>query len=142
MYDPLGLASPVLLEGKLLYRETSVQKSAWDSPLPEDLAAQWKKWEENIPDAVTVERCVPRYEEEIHQIQLHAFVDASGRGVCAAVYAVVTQASGTKTRIYYRKGPTYQTRAVHSPTGARIRAYGSQSGQQRATSSGGTPTSS
>ena len=95
VYDPLGLASPVLLEGKLLYRETCVQKSAWDSPLPEDLAVQWKKWEQNIPDAVTVQRCVPLYEEEIHEIQLHAFGDASGRGVCAAVYAVVTQTSGT-----------------------------------------------
>ena len=73
----------------------NVQKSAWDSMLPEDLAIQWKKWEDNIPDAVTVQRCVPRYEEEIHEIQLHAFGDASGRGVCAAVYAVVTQASGT-----------------------------------------------
>ena len=95
MYDPLGLASPVLLEGKLLHRETCVQKSAWDSPLPEDLAVQWKKWEENIPDAVKVQRCVPLYEEEIHEIQLHAFGDARGRGVCAAVYAVVAEASGT-----------------------------------------------
>ena len=94
VYDPLGLASPVLLEGKLLYRETCVQKSAWDSPLPEDLAVQWRKWEQNIPDVVTVQRCVPLHQEEIQEIQLQAFGDASGRGVCAAVYAVVTQASG------------------------------------------------
>ena len=56
---------------------------------------QWKKWEESIPDAVTVQRCVHLYEEEIREIQLHAFGDASGRGLCAAVYAVVTQASRT-----------------------------------------------
>ena len=94
VYDPLGLASRVLLEGKLLYRETCVQKSAWDSPLPEDLVVQWRKWKQNIPDVVTVQRCVPLHQEEMQEIQLHAFGDASGRGVCAAVYAVLTQASG------------------------------------------------
>ena len=93
--DPLGLASPVLLEGKLLYRETCVQKSAWDTSLPEEFAVEWKKWEENIPDTVTVQRWAPCYEEEIHKIQVLAFGDASGQGSCAAVYAVVTQASGT-----------------------------------------------
>ena len=92
--NPLGLASPGLLEGKLLYREKCVQKSMWDSPLPEDLAVQWRKWEQNIPDVVTVQRCVPLHQEEIQEIQLHAFGDASGRGVCAAVYAMVTQAKG------------------------------------------------
>ena len=39
-------------------------------------------------------RTIPLYQEEIDQIQFHAFGDASGRGVCAAVYAAVKQASG------------------------------------------------
>ena len=39
-------------------------------------------------------RCsIPLYQEEIDEIQLHAFGDASSRGVCA-VYAMVKQASG------------------------------------------------
>ena len=40
-----------------------------------------------------MKRSIPLYQEEIDEIQLHAFGDASGRGVCAAVYAVVMQAS-------------------------------------------------
>ena len=43
---------------------------------------------------MSVKRSIPLYKEEIDEIQLHAFGDASGRGVCAAVYAVVTQVSG------------------------------------------------
>ena len=39
-------------------------------------------------------RSIPLYREEIDEIQLHAFGDASGREVCAAVYAVVKEASG------------------------------------------------
>ena len=37
---------------------------------------------------------IPLYQEDIDEIQLHAFGDASGRGVRAAVYTVVKQASG------------------------------------------------
>ena len=41
-----------------------------------------------------MQRNIPTYQEPIEEIQLHSFGDASGRGVSAAVYAVVTQASG------------------------------------------------
>lgn len=94
VYDPLGLVSPVMLEGKLLYRESCSQKSAWDAVLPEEISKQWRKWERGLPEMVPIRRSIPVYQEEIEVIQLHAFGDASGRGVCATVYAVVTQASG------------------------------------------------
>ena len=35
VYDPLGIVSPVMLEGKVLYRESCIQKNAWDPPLSE-----------------------------------------------------------------------------------------------------------
>ncbi len=41
-----------------------------------------------------MKRFIPVYQEMIDVIQPHAFGDASGQGVCAAVYAVVKQASG------------------------------------------------
>ena len=94
VYDPHGIASSAMLEGKLLYRESCVQKNTWDAPLSEEIADQWRKWEKGLPEAVSVKRSIPLYKEEIDEIQLHAFGDASGRGVCAAVYAVVTQVSG------------------------------------------------
>ena len=62
--------------------------------MPEEIADQWRKWERRLPKAVSVKRSILLYQEDINEIQLHAFGDASGRGVCAAVYAVVMQASG------------------------------------------------
>ncbi|XP_068747453.1 uncharacterized protein [Montipora capricornis] len=35
VYDPLGLVSPMMLEGKLIYRAICNQKLAWDAPLPD-----------------------------------------------------------------------------------------------------------
>ena len=95
VYDPLGIVSPAMLEGKVLLRESCIENNAWDAPLSEKTMKKWKKWERSVPDAVSVRRSIPLFQEEIDEIQLHAFGDASGRGVCAAVYAVAKQASGT-----------------------------------------------
>ena len=94
IYDPLGLASPLSLTGKLLYREACDLKCGWDQSLPVDFAKRWKRWENQLPDSVTTVRSLARYQESITSITLHAFGDASGNGVAAAAYAVVTQPSG------------------------------------------------
>ena len=94
VYDPLGLASPVTLSGKALYREACDTRTAWDNPLASDLQRTWNKWEQSLPEHIGVARSVVKHEEKILSIDLHAFGDASGKGVSAAVYAVVEQPSG------------------------------------------------
>ena len=49
--------------------------------------------ENNLPDQVEVPRSLAVAGEEIREITLHAFADASGQGLAAAVYAVVQQHS-------------------------------------------------
>lgn len=49
IYDPLGLAAPVLLEGRLLLQQlvavgkktTATASLGWDDPLPEEFANRW-----------------------------------------------------------------------------------------------------
>ena len=94
IYDPIGLASPVTLSGKLIYRDACNDKLAWDTQLPGELSSKWLKWERGLPSQVTVPRSLAAYQEPIDGITLHAFGDASGVGVAAAVYAVVKQPSG------------------------------------------------
>ena len=93
IYDPLGLIAPTVLQGKLLYREACEQKCKWDSELPDELTKHWRKWENQLPLQVKAPRSIPLAQEPIQDITLHAFGDASGHGVGAAVYAVVTQES-------------------------------------------------
>ena len=94
VYDPLGLVSPTTLIGKLQYRDACDAKLAWDAKLPDEMARRLKKWEEGLPTAATTNRSLAVHHEEIEDIQHHSFGDASGKGVGAAVYAVVTQPSG------------------------------------------------
>ena len=91
VYDPLGLVSPLTLSGKMLYRDACDTRVAWDTQLPGDLINRWSKWERNLPDQVVVPRSLVQFQEMIQSIDLHAFGDASGKGVSAAVYAVVEQ---------------------------------------------------
>ena len=94
VYDPLGLASPSVLQGKQIFREICDAKVSWDSPIPENLRTQFQRWEESLRAEVTTSRPIASYREAIYSLELHAFGDASTHGVGAAVYSVVRQRGG------------------------------------------------
>ena len=96
VYDPLGLAAPLALVGKLIYRDACQQKKAWDAELSKELVKRWEKWEMSLPKEVEVPRALVLAREPIEAIALHAFGDASCQGVATAVYAVVQQESGVR----------------------------------------------
>ena len=95
VYDPLGYVPPTMLEGKLIYREACKQKTAWDAALPTEVTESWDKFERNLPTSVSTKRSLVAFQEPLDLVKIHAFGDASGKGVCAAVYTVVSQKSGT-----------------------------------------------
>lgn len=91
VYDPLGLVSPVLLEGKLIYRDICEAKVRWDATVPDAFLERWQKWEQALPSTVCFARSVAAYQEQIREVKLHSFGDASKQGT---VYAVVKKDSG------------------------------------------------
>ena len=94
VYDPLGLASPITLQGKQIYREVCDSKVSWDALIPEKLRIRWQKWERSIPTEVTTLRPLASHQQPLISVELHAFGDASICGVGAAVYSVVRQEDG------------------------------------------------
>ena len=104
IYDPLGLVAPVTLTGKLLYRDVCNAKLAWDTKLPYELSRKLMKWEESLPTNAMTKRSLPSQREEITDIHLYSFGDASGKGVAAAVYAVVFQPSEVSQGLIAAKG--------------------------------------
>lgn len=85
IYDPLGLVSPLTLEDKLMYRDVCDAKLPWDVDLSSVQLEKWQAWELSLPEEIAFE--------------LQSFGDASTKGVGAAVYAVVTQPSGTTQQL-------------------------------------------
>ena len=94
IYDPLGLASPVTLIGKQLYRDICDDKIPWDTQLPGPLLKRWKDWNSALTENLTVPRALAPYHQPISSLALHAFGNASAKGVSAAVYAIVHQDQG------------------------------------------------
>jgi hypothetical protein len=103
VYDPLGLVSPVTLEGKQIYRDVCDAKTSWDVNLDGKLLERWVKWESTLPLEQTVPRSIVNHQEEVTEIELHTFGDAFIQGVGAAVYAVVRQSSGTTQQLVTAK---------------------------------------
>ena len=97
IYDPLGLAAPVSLEGRLLLqglvamgkKTTATAPLGWDDSLPEGPANRWRSWRDTLPDMekASVQRCYhPRDFGPITRAEIHAFSDASQRAIGVAVY--------------------------------------------------------
>lgn len=48
IFDPLGYLSPVTIQGRSLLRQLTMESGEWDSPLPENLKAEWLKWKGSL----------------------------------------------------------------------------------------------
>ena len=77
------------MTGKLLYREICNRKIPWDKELCADLITKWSVWQNALSDKVEFPRSWVNHRKEISDIKLHVFGDASGKGVSAAIFAVV-----------------------------------------------------
>ena len=83
------------LSGKVLYRDACNTRIAWDALLSCSLTDKWSKWEQNLPQQVSIPRTICQHHEKILSVDFHRFGDANAKGVSAAIYAVVKQTSGT-----------------------------------------------
>ena len=99
IYDPLGLVSPVTLEGKLIYRDVCKIKVPWDTEIQGPCRRRWLAWEKTLPKEKTVPRPIVEHKEVVLSLELHAFGDASANGVGAVVYSVVRQNGGSTQRL-------------------------------------------
>ena len=101
-YDPLGLASPILLGGKSIYREVCDLGTRWDQQLSEAMSNKWNKWN-NLTEKTVVPRAFRLQHEKIEAIDFHVFCDASIIGTAVALYAVIYQPSGTSQELVAAK---------------------------------------
>ena len=96
IYDPLGLAAPVLLEGKLILQHLVIMGKkkndkplSWDDPLPEAQSDQWKRWRNSLPELekIALPRCYHLKDfGNITRAEIYTFSDASKDAIGACVY--------------------------------------------------------
>lgn len=64
LFDPLGFLAPVTIKGRLLLSELSSSGLEWDSPLPQDMYNEWRRWQGPLQDLK--EQHVPRTYVSFH----------------------------------------------------------------------------
>ena len=89
VFDPFGLAAPLLLIGKMLLQEAWKSDVGWDDPLPNSLGKSVAAWWGGVMKATELK--IPRW---LHSgldqpVVLHLFADASELAYGCVIYAVI-----------------------------------------------------
>ena len=84
VYNPLGVAAPVVLKGKLLLQQLVMmgnkrngEQLNWDDPLPDDLMQQWRCWKDSLIDLEqgAIPRCYnPRTLARLYEMKSTPFL--------------------------------------------------------------------
>ncbi|XP_013419027.1 uncharacterized protein LOC106179805 [Lingula anatina] len=80
IFDPLGFASPCILQAKKILQELTRQKLQWDEPIPDQEREKWLEWHSNLKklEEMKINRCVKfSVDTDIVDHSLHFFSDAS-----------------------------------------------------------------
>ena len=78
IYDPLGRASPLVLEGRQLLQTLCNQHVQWDNVVGPELRKDWERWEQKLKgvEDIHISRCIkPHMFGKIVETSLHPFLD-------------------------------------------------------------------
>ncbi|XP_053305886.1 uncharacterized protein LOC128468218 [Spea bombifrons] len=97
LYDPLGFAAPVTIQGKALLRDLTNETSDWDAPLPAEQRILWEEWKNSLTalSKLNVARFyAPVPSTEIQSQKLYIFSDASVKAIAAVAYIKTMDSKG------------------------------------------------
>ena len=90
LYDPLGMLSPFVMFGKLLFQDLWIAKIDWNDTLPIEIKNKYDSWlksGECLKSFFVNRMYFPTFAwSELRKIDLHLFTDASERGYGCCVY--------------------------------------------------------
>lgn len=94
IFDPLGLISPIVVQGKILMQEIWKNKVSWDDNIPLSLAELYLSFKMNLVGVGKME--IPRHAlmSEYVRIEMHGFSDASMKAYGACLYVRCITSTG------------------------------------------------
>lgn len=97
IFDPLGLIGPVVIKAKIKMQRLWIMGIGWDESLPEKPDADWQIFRESLMllNKLIVPRCI-MIRDEISELQIHGFLDASMEAFGACLYMVATNTQGER----------------------------------------------
>ncbi|XP_063382133.1 uncharacterized protein LOC134668622 [Cydia fagiglandana] len=99
VYDPLGLLTPLVIQGRILFQQTWRTGIDWDTELQSHAVQKWRAWSQQLATITCVK--IPRWyrcgfpDDIIRDRQLHIFADASEEAYACVAYWRFTLTSGS-----------------------------------------------
>ena len=126
IYDPLGLALPVTIRGRMLLRDLmkaaakdNSNTTGWDDPFPDHEQKTWQAWLESLKDLekVLIPRCyIPNYFLDPIVFEIHAFFDASRLAIGVAMYLKIVDLNGnTNIRLIFAQAKLAPKKLTTTP---------------------------
>ena len=112
VYDPLGLVSPCVVVGKMLFQDATRLKLGWRETIPSDICEKWKKWAQYICyhfQEFSFPRCIKPSTFDDAELELHTFCDASEKAYgCCSYMKCVTFDQKVITTLVMSKGRIWE----------------------------------
>ena len=116
IYDPLGIAAPFVLGGKVIMQDCCRQKLSWNDELPDNLKAQIGNWAERCkPENLSIDRNILEIGVDICGAELHLFSDASRIGFGAVAYLRLHKDDNISVKFVMGKARVTPLQAVSIP---------------------------
>ena len=127
LFDPIGIASPVGLFGRVLQRTFMPPKNhanpsehlGWDDPLPKEYEYDWHQWISHLKESetITIPRCYhPVNFGNIVVSELHVFSDASNLAIGYVIYLrQVNESNRTSVSFVFAKSKVAPRAATTIP---------------------------
>ena len=105
IYDPLGFAGPLVINGKVILREITALYD-WDDDIDPSFVCRWESWKDSVSSLQQV--TVPRmyFTKSLSQsetVELHVFCDASEQAVSAVSYMRLPTETGIEVSFVFGK---------------------------------------
>ncbi|XP_059054651.1 uncharacterized protein LOC131848728 [Achroia grisella] len=90
VYDPLGLLTPLIIQGRILFQQTWRTSVDWDTELQSDMVQKWLFWSQQLRKISDFK--IPRWyrcgfqNKQIVDRQIHVFADASEQAYSCVAY--------------------------------------------------------
>lgn len=110
IFDPLGLLSPVVIMGKILFQDATRLKLRWDEEVPPDMLGKWGSWIDNLHvlvelDGFRIPRCIKPNRFDDGLLELHHFSDASERALgCCSYLRCLSKSGEISTQLVISRG--------------------------------------
>ena len=105
IFDPLGLISPVIIAGKVIFQQTTRLKLSWDEQVPSEITHKWNAWLRTLLSLadIKIPRCVKPCRYNDSYLELHCFSDASEHSYGCCIYLRCVSKVGVHTSLIYAK---------------------------------------